>query len=136
MVNEILAHWLAKTQFVMIMLLLYPLYLAVSNEIAVSTEMIDHTLSQVERVGQWPVQVLNIGLFVLVLAVCWLYLQSTRKDLAKLQKANDDERRQYIQSLTTLVIDTGKIIERNNFIFERIERRFERERNSESARNP
>jgi hypothetical protein len=126
-VNEHLAYWFAKGQFVMLMLLLYPLYLAISSELAVSTEMIDHTLSQVERVGSWPVQVLNIGLFVLVLAVCWLYLQSTRKDLAKLQKANDDERRLYIQSLTTLVVDSGKIIERNNLIFERIDRRLERE---------
>jgi hypothetical protein len=119
--NEILAQWFAKGQFVMLMLLLYQVYLAVS------TEMIDQTLSQVERVGAWPVQVLNIGLFVLVLGVCWLYLQSTRKDLAKLQKANDDERRQYIQSLTTLVVDSGKVIERNNLIFERIDRRLERE---------
>jgi uncharacterized membrane protein len=118
--NEILAHWFAKGQFVMLMLLLYQVYLAVS------TEMIDQTLSQVERVGQWPVQVLNIGLFVLVLGVCWLYLQSTRKDLAKLQQANDDDRREYIASLKTLVSDTGKIIERNNLIFERIDRRLER----------
>jgi hypothetical protein len=128
--NEHLAYWFAKGQFVMLMLLLYPLYLATQSELAVSTEVIDKTLSQVERVGQWPVQVLNIGLFVLVLGVCWLYLQSTRKDLAKLQKANDDERRQYIQSLTTLVVDTGKIIERNNLIFERIDRRFERSSDS------
>jgi hypothetical protein len=125
-VNEIIANWFAKGQVVMIILMSYQVYLAVS------TEMIDHTLSQVERVGNWPVQVLNIGLFVLVLGVCWLYLQSTRKDLAKLQKANDDERRQYIQSLTTLVVDTGKIIERNNAIFERIDRRFER--SSESSK--
>jgi hypothetical protein len=125
--NEILAQWFAKGQFVMLMLLLFPVYLVISSELAVSTEMIDKTLSQVERVGAWPVQVLNIGLFVLVLGVCWLYLQSTRKDLAKLQKANDDERRQYIQSLTTLVVDSGKVIERNNLIFERIDRRLERE---------
>jgi hypothetical protein len=126
-VNENLVQWFVKTQFAMLMLLLYPLYLAISSEVAVSTEMIDKTLSQVERVGAWPVQVLNIGLFVLVLGVCWLYLQSTRKDLAKLQKANDDERRLYLQSLTTLVVDSGKIIERNNLIFERIDRRLERE---------
>jgi len=119
--NEILGQWFAKGQFVMILLLSYQAYLAVS------TEMIDHTLSQVERVGSWPVQVLNIGLFVLVLGVCWLYLQSTRKDLAKLQKANDDERREYIASLKTLVSDTAKVLERNNVIFERIDRRFERE---------
>jgi hypothetical protein len=126
-VNENLVQWFVKTQFAMLMLLLFPLYLAISSEVAVSTEMIDKTLSQVERVGAWPVQVLNIGLFVLVLGVCWLYLQSTRKDLAKLQKANDDERRLYLQSLTTLVVDSGKIIERNNLIFERIDRRLERE---------
>jgi hypothetical protein len=119
--NELIAQWFIKGQVVFVILMSYQVYLAVS------TEMIDHTLSQVERVGSWPVQVLNIGLFVLVLGVCWLYLQSTRKDLAKLQKANDDERREYIQSLTTLVVDTGKIIERNNLIFERIDRRFERE---------
>jgi hypothetical protein len=129
-VNEHLAYWFAKGQFVMLMLLLYPLYLVISSELAVSTEMIDNALSQVERVGSWPVQVLNIGLFVLVLAVCWLYLQSTRKDLAKLQKANDDERRLYLQSLTTLVVDSGKIIERNNLIFERIDRRLERSESS------
>jgi hypothetical protein len=119
--NEIIAQWFAKGQVVMIILMSYQVYLAVS------TEMIDHTLSQVERVGSWPVQVLNIGLFVLVLGVCWLYLQSTRKDLAKLQKANDDERREYIASLKTLVSDTAKVLERNNIIFERIDRRFERE---------
>jgi hypothetical protein len=129
-VNEHLAYWFAKGQFVMLMLLLFPLYLVISSELAVSTEMIDKALSQVERVGAWPVQVLNIGLFVLVLAVCWLYLQSTRKDLAKLQKANDDERQRYLQSLTTLVIDTAKVLERNNSIFERIDRRLERERES------
>jgi hypothetical protein len=118
--NEILGQYLAKGQFVMIILLAYNVYLAVSSEV------IDKTLSQVERVGSWPVQVLNIGLFVLVLGVCWLYLQSTRKDLAKLQKANDDERKEYIGALTTLVRDTGKVVERNNLIFERIDRRLER----------
>jgi hypothetical protein len=125
-VNQIITHWFIKGQLVMIILMAYQVYLAVS------TEMIDHTLSQVERVGSWPVQVLNIGLFVLVLGVCWLYLQSTRKDLAKLQKANDDERREYIQSLTTLVIDTGKIIERNNVIFERLDRHLERKESGKS----
>jgi hypothetical protein len=125
---EIIGNWIVKGQLVMVMLICYQIYL-----VAISNEMVDHTLSQVERVGSWPVQVLNIGLFVLVLGVCWLYLQSTRKDLAKLQKANDDERRQYIQALTTLVLDTGKIIERNNLIFERIDRRFD---HIESGKNP
>jgi len=125
--NEIIGQWFVKGQVVMIILMAYQVYLAVS------TEMIDQTLSQVERVGSWPVQVLNIGLFVLVLGVCWLYLQSTRKDLAKLQKANDDERREYIGSLKTLVGDCGKIIERNNIIFERIDRRFERSSSSSSS---
>jgi Tfp pilus assembly protein PilO len=117
--NESLAQWYTKAQMVMVILISYQMYLAVS------TEMLDRTLDQVERVGAWPVQVLNIGLFILVLGVCWLYLQSTRKDLAKLQKANEDERREYIESLKTLVNDAGKIIERNNIIFERIDRRLE-----------
>jgi hypothetical protein len=121
-VNEIIGQWIAKGQAVMVILLSYQVYLAIS------TEMVDHTLSQVERVGSWPVQVLNIGLFVLVLGVCWLYLQSTRKDLAKLQKANDDERREYITSLKTLVSDTAKVLERNNLIFERIDRLLEHRR--------
>jgi hypothetical protein len=123
--NQVVAYWLIKWQVLMVILLSYWVYLAVSSEV------IDQTLSQVERVGSWPIQVLNIGLFVLVLVVCWLYLQSTRKDLQKLQAANDDERKEYISSLKTLVGDCGKIIERNNLIFERIDRRLD-ERSSKS----
>jgi hypothetical protein len=119
-VNEVLSEWLLKTKLVMVVIMSYQLYLAIS------TEIIDDTLKQVERVSAWPVQALNIGLFVLVLFICWLYLQSTRKDLAKLQQANDDERREYIASLKTLVADTGKVIERNNIIFDRIDKRLER----------
>lgn len=118
--NEVLSEWLLKTKLVMVVIMSYQLYLAIS------TEIIDDTLKQVERVSAWPVQALNIGLFVLVLFICWLYLQSTRKDLAKLQQANDDERREYIASLKTLVADTGKVIERNNIIFDRIDKRLER----------
>jgi hypothetical protein len=118
--NRILGHWLIKSQFVMIMLMAYQLYLAIS------TEIIDDTLKQVERVSSWPIQALNIGLFVLVLGICWLYLQSTRKDLQKLQTANDSERREFIDSLKTLVSDTSKVVERNNLIFERVDKRLER----------
>lgn len=103
-----------------VVLMSYWLYLAVS------TEVVDSALNQIERVSTWPVQALNIALFVVVLGVCWLYLQSTRKDLQKLQEVNSDERREYIESLKTLVNDAAKIIERNNSIFERIDRRLER----------
>ena len=106
--------------FVVLMLVGFQLYLAVSNEV------IDNALSGVERLASWPVQALNIGLFVLVLVICWLYLQSTRKDLAKLQTANNDERKEYIASLKTLVTESGKVIERNNTIFERIDRKLDR----------
>jgi len=95
--------------------------------IGVSTEVVDSALNQIERISAWPVQALNLALFVLVLAVCWLYLQSTRKDLHKLQQANADERREYIEALRTLVHDSSKVIERNNTIFERVDRRLERE---------
>ncbi len=113
-------YLVAKTQVVMMIILAYQLYLAVG------TEMIDETLKGVERVSSWPIQALNIGLFVLVLGICWLYLQSTRKDLAKLQAANDADRKDYIDSLKTMVSDMGKIIERNNVIFDRIDKRLER----------
>jgi|SRR5262252_9470464 len=113
-------QWLIKGQLLMIVIVAYQLYLAIS------TEMLDETLKQVERVSSWPVQALNVGLFVLVLAICWLYLQSTRKDLQKLQKTNEDERREYIEALRTLVSDTAKVVERNNAIFERVERRLSR----------
>jgi hypothetical protein len=105
---------------VLIIVVAYQLYLAVS------TEIVDEALKQVERVSSWPVQALNIGLFVLVLGICWLYLQSTRKDLAKLQASNEDERKEYIAALKTLVGDSTKIIERNNSLFERLDRRIER----------
>jgi hypothetical protein len=118
--NEILAHWFLRVQLVAILFIGYAFHLAVSNE------TVDQALSGVERISQWPVQALNIGLFVLVLGICWLYLQSTRKDLQKLQQANTDERREYIESLKTLVADTGKIVERNNAIFERIDRQLDR----------
>jgi hypothetical protein len=109
-----------KTQLLMVIVMGYQLYLALSSEV------VDDALKQVERVSSWPIQALNIGLFVLVLGICWLYLQSTRKDLAKLQSANDTERREYIEALRTLVADTAKIVERNNAIYERIDRKLER----------
>jgi hypothetical protein len=109
-----------KTQLLMVIVMGYQLYLAISSEV------VDDALKQVERVSSWPIQALNIGLFVLVLGICWLYLQSTRKDLAKLQSANDTERREYIEALRTLVADTAKIVERNNAIYERIDRKLER----------
>ena len=94
--------------------------------LAVSTEVIEDALKGVERVSSWPIQALNIGLFVLVLFICWLFVQSTRKDMAALQKAHEEERREYIDSLKGLVGDAGKVIERNSVIFERIDRRLER----------
>jgi hypothetical protein len=110
----------------MIVILAYQFYLAVGEE------TIETALKGVERVGSWPIQVLNIGLFVLVLGICWLYLKSTRTDLAKLQAANEAERKEYIDSLKTMVSDMGKIIERNNVIFDRIDKRLERiERSAE-----
>jgi Tfp pilus assembly protein PilO len=123
-----LAYVLARGQVVMIVVLSYQLYLAVSSE------MIDEALKNVERVSSWPVQALNIGLFVLVLGICWLYLQSTRKDLAKLQAANETERKEYVDSLKTMVADMGKVIERNNVIYERVDKRLERiERSADIA---
>jgi hypothetical protein len=104
----------------MIVILGYQFYLAVGSE------LIDDALKNVERVSSWPIQALNIGLFVLVLGICWLYLKSTRADLAKLQTANENERKEYIDSLKTMVSDMGKIIERNNVIFDRIDKRLER----------
>jgi len=111
---------IAKAQIVMMIILAYQIYLALG------TEMVDEALKGVERVSSWPIQALNIGLFVLVLGICWLYLQSTRKDLSKLQAANDEERKEYVTSLKTMVGEMGKIIERNNVIFDRIDRRLER----------
>ena len=116
-----------RAQVIMMIVIAFQVYLAVG------AEMLDDALKGVERVSSWPIQALNIGLFVLVLVVCWLYLQSTRKDLAKLQAANDAERKDYVDSLKSMVADMGKIIERNNIIFERIDRRLERiERPSDS----
>jgi uncharacterized protein with PQ loop repeat len=117
---------LVRFQVVTIVILAFQFYLAVSSEI------IDEALKNVERVSSWPVQALNIGLFVLVLVICWLYLKNTRGDLTKLQQANDAERKEYIDSLKTMVSDMGKIIERNNVIFDRIDKRLERiERSAE-----
>ena len=94
--------------------------------LAITNEAVDKAFSSVERVGQWPVQALNIGLFALVLGICWLFVSHTRKDMATLQKAHEGERREYIDSLRGLVADTGKVVERNSVIFERIDRRLER----------
>jgi hypothetical protein len=117
---------IVKTQVMMMIVIAFQVYLAVG------AEMIDDALKNVERVSAWPVQALNIGLFVLVLAICWLYLQSTRKDLQKLQAANDEERKEYVQSLKIMVNDLSKIIERNNLIYERVDKRLERiERSSD-----
>lgn len=112
----------------MIVMMLLAFYL-----VAIGTQEIDAALKGVERIGSWPVQALNIGLFVLVLGICWLYLQQTRRDLAKLQAANDSERREYIESLRTVVSDTVKVVERNNLIFERVDRRLERLENRGSG---
>jgi len=114
------AYVLVRSQVMMIVILGYQFYLAVGSE------LIEDTLKNVERVSSWPIQALNIGLFVLVLGICWLYLKSTRTDLAKLQTANENERKEYIDSLKTMVSDMGKIIERNNVIFDRIDKRLER----------
>ena len=94
--------------------------------LAVSNEVIDHALQGIERVSSWPIQALNIALFALVLGICWIFIQSTRRDMAALQKLHEGERREYIESLRGLVADTGKIVERNSVIFERIDRRLER----------
>src|SRR4029077_9030445 len=115
-----MAYILVRSQVMMVVILAYQGYLAIG------AEAIDGALKDVERIGSWPIQVLNIGLFVLVLGICWLYLQSTRKDLNKLQQANEAERKEYVDSLKTMVSDMGKIIERNNVIFDRIDRRLER----------
>lgn len=93
---------------------------------AVSSEVIDHALNGVERVSNWSASALNIGLFALVLGICWMFVQSTRKEMAALKKSHEDERREYIAVLTGLVQDTGKVVERNSVIFERIDRRLER----------
>jgi Tfp pilus assembly protein PilO len=114
------AYVLVRSQVMMIVILGYQFYLAVGSE------MIDDALKNVERISSWPIQALNIGLFVLVLGICWLYLKSTRTDLAKLQTANENERKEYIDSLKTMVSEMGKIIERNNVIFDRIDKRLER----------
>jgi hypothetical protein len=114
------AYVLVRSQVMMIVILVYQFYLAVGSE------LIEDALKNVERVSSWPIQALNIGLFVLVLGICWLYLKSTRADLAKLQTANENERKEYIDSLKTMVSEMGKIIERNNVIFDRIDKRLER----------
>jgi hypothetical protein len=114
-----LPYMVVKAQVMMIIVVAYQLYLAVS------TEIVDEALKNVERVSSWPVQALNIGLFVLVLGICWLYLQSTRKDLQRLQDANDAERKEYVANLKTMVSDMNKTIERNNIIFDRIDKRLE-----------
>ena len=93
---------------------------------AVSTETVQAALSGIERVGSWPIQILNIALFVMVLGICWLYLRSTRADFSKLQKLHEDERRESLGNLKSIIGETGKVIERNNLIFERIDRKLER----------
>jgi hypothetical protein len=119
---------IVRTQVVMMIVLAFQVYLAVDSE------MLEGALKNVERVSSWPVQALNIGLFVLVLGICWLYLQTTRKDLQKLQAANDEERKEYIASLKTMVTELSKIVERNNIIYERVDKRLERvERSSDTS---
>jgi hypothetical protein len=121
-------YLIVRAQVIMMIVIAFQVYLAVGSE------MLDDALKNVERVSSWPVQALNIGLFVLVLAICWLYLQSTRKDLQKLQAANDEERKEYVASLKTMVNDLSKIVERNNVIYERVDKRLERiERSSDIA---
>jgi hypothetical protein len=123
-INEI--YLLYRTQIMLIVVLAYQLYLAVS------TEVVDSTLNEIQKVAQWPIQALNIGLFVLVLGICWLYLQSTRKDLMKLQQIHDDERKEYINSLKQLAVDMGKIIERNNVLNERVDRKLDQKTRGDS----
>jgi|SRR5215475_7190822 len=94
--------------------------------LAVSSEVIDEALKQVERVSSWPIQTLNILLYALVLGICWVFIRATRKDMAALQKNHETERREYIESLRGMVGDATKVIERNSVIFERIDRRLER----------
>src|SRR5215510_12658705 len=94
--------------------------------LAVTTDMIEDALKGVERVSSWPIQALNIGLFALVLGICWVFISQTRKDMVALQKAHEGERREYIDSLRGMVGDATKVIERNSVIFERIDRRLER----------
>jgi hypothetical protein len=95
--------------------------------LAVSTDTVTSALDQIERVSSWPIQALNIGLFVLVLGVCYLYLRSSRSDLIKLQKVHEEERKEYIDSLKSILSENTKIIERNNTIFDRLDRRMERD---------
>ena len=94
--------------------------------LAVTTETVNAALTEIERIGSWPIQALNIGLFILVLGICWLYLRSTRADLIKLQTTHETERKEYAASLKTLLVENGKIIERNNSIFDRIDRKLEK----------
>src|SRR5258708_26821213 len=75
---------IAKAQIVMMIILAYQIYLALG------TEMVDEALKGVERFSSWPIQALNSGLFVLVLWICWLYRQRTRKDPSSFQEASDE----------------------------------------------
>jgi len=109
-----------RSRILAVVVLSYQLYLAVSET------AVDTALKNIEHVSSWPVQTLNIGLFVLVLAICWFYLKSTRADLMKLQKLYDDKRKEYIASLKQLATDMAKVIERNNAIFERVDRKLDR----------
>lgn len=118
--DRLLILWTLRRQAVLIMLIGFQFYLAVS------TEVVDEALKNVERVSQWPIQALNIGLFVLVLGICWLYLRSTRSDLQKLQALNEVERTKHTEDLHELIVNTNKTIERNNVLFERMDKRLER----------
>jgi hypothetical protein len=94
--------------------------------LGVTTETVTSALDQIERVSSWPIQALNIALFVLVLGVCYLYLRSSRGDLIKLQKVHEEERKEYIASLKSILAENTKVIERNTTIFDRLDRKMDR----------
>lgn len=91
--------------------------------VAISTEIVQESLDQIQRVSEWPVQALNLALFCVILVICFLYLRSARADLQRLQKENQEERKEYVGSLKTMSQDMSRVIERNSMIFERIDRR-------------
>lgn len=95
--------------------------------LAVGPDVVTEALDQIEKVSSWPIQALNIALFVLVLGICYLYLRSSRADLIKLQRVHEEERKEYINSLKSLLADNTKVIERNTSIFDRLDRRMDRD---------
>ena len=90
------------------------------------TEVVQDTLKNIERVSAWPIEALNIALFALVLFVCWRYIRNVRTDFQKLQDLAETERRDYTAHLKSMLAENNRIVERNNVIFEKIEKRLER----------